>query len=52
MMTPQHPNQNPKNGLHKSDPDSEYLTYEWSKGYLPTENPKPDEIDQTEERQK
>lgn len=21
---------------------SEYLHYEWSKGYLPTENPKPD----------
>jgi hypothetical protein len=51
-MTPAHPQQNNQTHGKKPEQDAKYLSYEWSKGYLPTENPKPDEIDLPEERNK
>lgn len=51
-MTPAYPHQNNQTPNKRTDSDNEYLSYEWSKGYLPTENPKPDEIDSPEERLK
>lgn len=51
-MTLAYPSQNNQTPSKNTDQDTEYLSYEWSKGYLPTENPKPDEIDMPEERLK